>query len=108
MPWIYLHDPQLEIVKRGLDREVGFHLASSNKEETLAAQNLRDRIKEVTKLNPRAKLYHDIATDFDGPYRLSEPDEFESPPYISESDEGAYVMAWVWVDKPKEEDNEDD
>lgn len=108
MTWICLDDDQLAIVKRGLDREVAFHLVSPHKEETIAAQECRDWIKQITAPNPRAELYHDIATDFDGPYRLSEPDEFENPPYVSESDEGAYVMAWVWVDRPKEEDIEDD
>lgn len=103
MPWIYVADDELEILKRGLDREVGFHLVSSHKDETVAAQNLRDRIKKVTAPNPRADQYLKIATDLFGPYRLSEPDEFEDPPFVSESEEGAYVMAWIWVDKPEEE-----
>ena len=104
MPWICLDDNELEIVKRGLDREVGFHLVSCHKEETIAAQQCRDRIKEITAPNPIADHYFEIATDLDGPYRLSDPDEFEDPPYVSQSDDGAYVMAWIWVDKPNEED----
>ena len=93
MPWINLSDEEVKHVCFALD---ALRDEASDEEAT----RIRKYIEERTAPNPQADLYYGLATDFDGPYRLSEPDEFENPPFVSQSEEGAYVMAWVWVDKP--------
>ena len=103
MPWINLSDEEVKHVCFALD---ALRVAKPIDEE---ATRIRKYIQERTAPNPQADLYYELATDFDGPYRLSEPDEFENPPFVSQSDEGAYVMAWIWVDKPDvDEDEEED
>ena len=90
MPWINLTDDELEIVKKGLQREVGFHLLSSHVEETKAAQNVQKRISEQLQATPDAQAFIDAVS-------LSEPDELDDDPIVSRGDDGAYVMAWIWI-----------
>lgn len=90
MPWFPFTDDEAKTFKAGLRLL-----------DTPEARALCQRAEEIW-ASCDDPAYADVADQ-----SVSDPDEVEGRPegetYVSHSDDGAYVMAWIWVDKDQVE-----
>jgi hypothetical protein len=81
--WIQLNDGERSLIRESLG-----HINITE------AKALRLRMDDHEP-SPYDEYYLEAARS-----QLSDPDEIDPDGFISFSDEGAYVMAWVWVNHP--------
>lgn len=94
MPWINHTDDDLLNLILAVD-QMAINTVQVGPKATYEAlsKTLRDRLTP----DPDADRFYEAASNLDSSHRLSEPDEYQNPPFISKSENGAYVMAWIWV-----------